>query len=82
MELGITKCLGEGITSNGSLRQEALRLKEKKLADEVLAVSLGPKACQVCLSGIHLTFNVHMRFIKRPASKALQLTDCRSFVTM
>lgn len=27
--------------------QEALRLKEKKLAEEVVTVSLGPKACQV-----------------------------------
>ena len=27
--------------------QEALRLREKKVAEEVLAVSLGPKACQV-----------------------------------
>ncbi len=29
------------------IRQEALRLKGKKLAEEVVAVSLGPKACQV-----------------------------------
>lgn len=27
--------------------QEALRLREKKLVEEVLAVSLGPKQCQV-----------------------------------
>ena len=27
--------------------QEALRLREKKLAEEVLAVSMGTKACQV-----------------------------------
>ena len=27
--------------------QEAIRLKEKKLADEVIAVSLGGKQCQV-----------------------------------
>lgn len=29
------------------LPQEAIRLREKKCAEEVLAVSLGPKQCQV-----------------------------------
>jgi hypothetical protein len=38
------------ITSFG---QEAVRLKEKKLAEEVLAISLGPKACQVGAAHIH-----------------------------
>ena len=33
-----------------SMLQEAVRLKEKKLAEDVIAVSLGPKACQVLLA--------------------------------
>ena len=31
------------------LSEEAVRLKEKKIATEVIAVSIGPKACQETL---------------------------------
>ena len=30
--------------------EEAIRLKEKKIASEVVAVSCGPQQCQVCIS--------------------------------
>ncbi len=45
--LQIAYCSSHWLNEPPTALQEALRLREKKLAEEVLAVSLGPKACQV-----------------------------------
>jgi electron transfer flavoprotein beta subunit len=34
---------------NNANTEEAVRLKEKKIASEIIAISIGPKACQETL---------------------------------
>ena len=49
------------------LPQEAIRLREKKLAEEVFAVSMGPKQCQV---GAFALFPLPLFCLERPCGRA------------